>query len=325
MRIKETYCYFCRIEHEQNSIVMDSENKKQSNRPYWLYALLGLLAIALVFILVKNSSLKTEKEALEDEKEMQRRDFQAEVDSLMKVHNELKENYGELSLELAEKDSIIQADAVEIKKLLDSQWDYYRVKKKLAELQEISQRYVRQMDSLYTVNRELVAENERIREEYQAERRQNTALTRQKEELTNKVNQAATMKLFNYSAQAVRFKGNGTEVATDKANRAERIRIDFTVAANELIQPGTKLFYVRIADPRRAIICKGTGDEYSFKSNDETLQFTEMVRVNYDGKETPVRAYYSKPAAYEMIPGTYFIDVYEQGGKLIGQTAIDLK
>ena len=304
---------------------METENKKRKSQPIWLYALLGVLAIALVFLLVRNSSLKTEKETLEAEKEMQRLDFQAEVDSLMKVHNELKDNYGELSQQLAEKDSIIQADAVEIKKLLDSQWDYYRVKKKLAALQEISQHYVRQMDSLYTVNRELVAENERIREEFQNERRQNTNLTRQKEELTNKVNQAATLKLFNYSAQAVRFKGNGGEATTDRASRAERIRIDFTVAANDIVQPGTKLFYVRIANPQRAIISKGTGDEYAFKSNGETLQFTEKVRVNYDGKETAVRAYYVKPDGVEMMPGTYFIDVYEEGGKLIGQTAVDLK
>ena len=303
---------------------MSSENKK-SNQPIWLYAILGVLAIALVFLLVRNNSMKGDLEQLETEKEMQRMDFQAEVDSLMKVHNELKESYGELSQELAEKDSIIQADAVEIKKLLDSQWDYYRIKKKVASLQNIAQKYVRQMDSLYTVNRELVAENERIREEYQAERRQNTNLTRQKEELANKVNQAATMKLYNYSAQAVRFKGGGKETGTDRADRAERLRIDFTVAANDLIEPGTKLFYVRIADPRRAIISKGKGDEYSFQANGETLQFTELVRVNYDGKETPVRAYYVKSDNYQMMPGTYFIDVYEQGGKLIGQTTIDLK
>ena len=304
---------------------MDSENRKKTNQPLWLYALLGLLAIALVFFIVRNSSLRTDKEALEAEKEMQRLDFQAEVDSLMKVHNDLKESYGELSQELAEKDSIIQADAFEIKKLLDSQWDYNRIKKKMTQLQEISQRYVRQMDSLYTVNRELVAENERIREEYQNERRQNTNLTRQKEELTNKVNQAATMRISNYTAQAVRFKGSGKESVTDRASRAERIRIDFTVAANELIKPGTKLFYVRIADPKRAIISKGSGDEYSFKANGETLQFTEKVRVNYDGKETAVRAYYTKPDAYELMPGTYFIDVYEEGGKVIGQTTVDLK
>ena len=301
------------------------DSKKKTNQPYWLYAILGVLAIALVFFLVKYSSLKTKNEALEAEKEMQRLDFQAEVDSLLKVHNKLKDSYGELSQELAEKDSIIQADAVEIKKLLDSQWDYNRIKKKVTQLQEISQRYVRQMDSLYTVNRELVAENERIREEYQNERRQNTNLTRQKEELTNKVNQAATMKISNYRAKAVRFKGSGKESDTDRASRAERIRIDFTVAANELIKPGTKLFYVRIADPKRAIISKGSGDEYSFKSNGETLQFTEKVRVNYDGTETAVRAYYVKPDAYELMPGTYFIDVYEEGGKVIGQTTVDLK
>ena len=307
---------------------MDNQNNKNGKNRTLLYALLAALALALVFVIIlasKNSSIKGNLQQLEAEKEMQRQDFQAEVDSLMKVHNELKESYGELSQELAEKDSIIQADAVEIKKLLDSQWDYNRIKKKLASLQTISQKYVRQMDSLYTVNRELVAENERIREEFQAERRQNSSLTKQKEELTNKVNQAATMKISNYTAQAVRFKGGGKETPTDRAERAERIRLDFTVAANDLIQPGTKLFYVRIADPRRAIISKGTGDDYAFQSNGETLQFTEKGRVNYDGKETAVRAYYTKPDAYEMMPGTYFIDVYEQGGKLIGQTAIDLK
>lgn len=306
---------------------MDAE--KNTKKQVLLYVLLAALVLAIVFAIVKsleNASIKEDLEMLEAEKEMQRVDFQAEVDSLMKVHNELKESYGELSQELAQKDSIIQADAVEIKKLLDSQWDYYRIKKKVAALQEISQKYVRQMDSLYRVNQELEAENERIREEYQAERRQNNTLTRQKEELTNKVNQASIMKLYNYSACAVRFgKGGTKETVTDRANRAERIRIDFTLAQNDLIQPGTKIFYVRIADPSKAIICKGTGNEYAFESNGETLQFTEKVRVNYEGKETEVRAYYIKPSDIELRAGYYFIDIYEQGGKLIGQTSIELK
>lgn len=304
------------------------ENTNKTKQSIWTYvasAALAVLAIILVLLLVRNGNMKEELKTLEAEKEMQRADFQAEVDSLMRVHNELKESYGELSQELAEKDSIIQADAVEIKKLLDSQWDYNRIKKKVASLQLISQKYVRQMDSLYTVNRELVAENERIREEYQAERRENSNLARQKEELANKVNQAATLKLYNYSAKAVRFKGGSKEADTDRANRAERIRIDFTVAANDLIEPGSKIFYVRIADPTKAIISKGTGDEYAFQSNGETLQFTEKIRVNYEGKETEVRAYYTKPAEREFRPGTYFIDVYEQGGKLIGQTSVDLR
>ncbi|MBR0175958.1 MAG: hypothetical protein IJQ11_00820 [Bacteroidales bacterium] len=304
---------------------MNTEKKQKNGIPVWLWAIIGILAAALVFLMVHLSSVKGDLKELEAEKELQRQDFQAEVDSLMKVHNELKESYGELSAELAEKDSIIQADAIEIKRLLESQWDYNRIKQKVASLQAISQKYVRQMDSLYTVNRELVAENERIREEFQAERRQNTNLTRQKEELANKVNQAATLKIYNYAADAVYFKGGSRETSTNKANRAERIKIDFTVGQNDLVETGTKLFYVRIADPNRAIICKGTGDEYSFNANGETLQYTEKVRVNYDGKETDVRAYYIKPSERQMMPGTYFIDVYEQGGKLVGQTSLELR
>ena len=304
---------------------MDQENKAKTKTPIWLYVILGLLAAGIIGLFLKLGSVKGDLKELEAEKEMQRQDFQAEVDSLLKVHNELKDSYGELSQELAEKDSIIQADAVEIKKLLDSQWDYNRIKQKVTALQAISQKYVRQMDSLYTVNRELVAENERIREEFQAERRQNTNLTRQKEELANKVNQASTLKIVNLSADAVRFKGGNKETETDKANRAERIRMNFTLAQNDLVQPGTKLFYIRIADPSKSIICKGSGDEYSFQSNGETLQFTEKVRVNYDNKNTDVRAYYVKPSAYELMPGFYFIDVYDQNGKLVGQTSLELR
>lgn len=302
-----------------------SEKAKKTQQPIWLYAILGVLAIALVILLVRNVSLNSDKKALEAEKEMQRLDFQAEVDSLMKAHNALKENYGELSQQLAEKDSIIQADAVEIKKLLDSQWDYYRIKKKVASLQEISQRYVRQMDSLYTVNRELVAENERIREEYQAEKRHNTNLTRQNDELTGKVNLASTIKIHGLTANAVRFKGNSKEAVTDRANRAERIMVNFTMAQNELVETGAKTFYLRIADPTKSVISKGSGDEFSFTSNGESLQYTEKVRVNYDGKDSNVRAYYIKPSGIEMMPGLYYIDVYEQGGRLIGQTILELK
>lgn len=305
---------------------MDTENKtKNGKTPIWLFAILAILAAALVFMFVRLSSVKGDLKELEAEKELQRLDFQAEVDSLLKVHNDLKESYGELSLELAVKDSIIQADALEIKKLLDSQWDYNRIKKKVNELQLISQRYVRQMDSLYTINRELVAENERIREEYQAEKRQNTSLAREKEELTNIVNQASVLKIYNLSARAVRFKGGTKEMETDKADRAERIRIDFTLSQNDLAQTGTKLYYIRIANPNKAIISKGTGDEYAFESNGETLQFTEKLRVNYDGKETDVRAYYVKPSNIELMPGFYFIDVYEEGGKLVGQTNVELR
>lgn len=304
---------------------MNTERTSSTKSKGWIYAILGLLALVIIGLSCWLISLKGDLNSLETEKEQQRADFQAEVDSLLRVHNELKENYGELSSQLAEKDSIIQADAVEIKKLLDSQWDYNRIKRKVTELQAISRSYVHQLDSLYVVNQELVAENERIREEVQAERKQNQTLQRQKEELTNKVNQATVLRIYNLSADAVRFKGGSHETETDKAGRTERIRVAFTIGQNDLVEPGTKVFYLRIAEPSKQIITKGMGDEYAFTYQGELLQYTEKVTVNYDNMEKDVRAYYIKPTGKDMQPGYYFVDIYDDNDNLIGQTSFSLR
>lgn len=304
---------------------MNTERASSTRPKAWTYAILGLLALVIIGLSCWLISLKGDLKTLETEKELQRADFQAEVDSLLRVHNELKENYGELSSQLAEKDSIIQADAQEIKRLLDSQWDYNRIKKKVSELQVISQKYVHQLDSLYVVNQELVAENERIREEVREERKQNQNLQRQKEELTNKVNQAAVLRIYNLNADAVRFKGGSQETVTDKAGRTERIRIHFTVGQNDLVSSGGKDFYLRIADPTKNIIAKGMGDEYAFSYNGELLQYTEKIHFTYDNKEKDVVAYYIKPSGKEMLPGYYFVDIYDDNDNLVGQTSFSLR
>lgn len=304
---------------------MNTERASSSKSKSWIYAILGLLALIIIGLSFWLISLKGDLNTLESEKEQQRADFQAEVDSLLRVHNELKANYGELSSQLAEKDSIIQADALEIKKLLDSQWDYNRIKRKVTELQSISQNYIHQLDSLYVVNQELIAENERIREEVQEERKQNRNLQRQKEELTNIVNMATVLRIYNLTADAVRFKGGSHETETDKAGRTERVRVTFTIGQNDLVEPGTKTFYLRIADPNKQIITKGLGDEYAFTYQGELLQYTEKISVNYENKEKDVRAYYIKPSGKDMLPGYYFVDIYDNNDNLIGQTSFNLR
>lgn len=304
---------------------MNTERASSTKSKGWVYAALGLLALVIIGLSCWLISLKGDLNSLENEKEQQRADFQAEVDSLLRVHNELKANYGELSSQLAEKDSIIQADAQEIKKLLDAQWDYNRIKRKVSELQVISQNYVRQLDSLYIVNQELIAENERIREEVQEERKQNRNLQRQKEELTNKVNLATVLRIYNLTADAVRFKGGSHETETDKAGRTERVRVMFTIGQNDLVDAGSKTFYLRIADPTKQIITKGMGDEYAFMYQGELLQYTEKVTVNYENKEKDVRAYYIKPTGKEMQAGYYFVDVYDDNNNLVGQTSFSLR
>ena len=133
------------------------------------------------------------------------------------------------------------------------------------------------------------------------------------------------LRIYNLSANPVRFKGGSQETVTDKAGRTERIRVDFTVGQNDLVPAGPKDFYLRIADPSKNIIAKGMGDEYAFKFQGELLQYTEKIHVSYENKEKDVRAYYIKPADREMLPGYYFVDIYDDNDNLVGQTTFSLR
>ena len=81
--------------------------------------------------------------------------LQSELDSLIAEHERVKISYGELSNSLAERDSVIKLKAREIKQLLGAKTELAVVKRKLAQLQIITQGYEQQIDSLFTVNRKL--------------------------------------------------------------------------------------------------------------------------------------------------------------------------
>ena len=112
---------------------MNTERTSSTRSNTLFYAIIGVLAVAIIGLSFWLISMRGNLSTLEKEKEQQRADFQAEVDSLVRVHNELKANYGELSNQLAEKDSIIMANAAEIQQLLETQWDYNRIKRKVTE------------------------------------------------------------------------------------------------------------------------------------------------------------------------------------------------
>lgn len=295
------------------------------NATRWLYLLLGAFALIIIGLSIWLISTKSNLRVLQEEKEDQKNAFQREVDSLIYVHNLTKEAYGSLADSLITKDSLIQANANEIKRLLNTEWEYYKIKRKLDRLQVISQGYVRQMDSLYEVNRELAEENVRIKEEVNIERKRNVQLTRAKEELSDKVEMAAVFKTYNVSADGVRSRGSRGEVETDKSGRVERIRICFSLAQNPIIQPGTKHIYIRIAQPDNKILVRGRGDEYSFMYQGERLQYSIHKQVDYvPGNDIELCAYWDKRETQELVPGVYNIDIYE-GDNIIGQVSLNLK
>ena len=296
----------------------------QKRKIGFIIILLVLLA-AVVALLIWTFSLRSDMNVLLEEKEAQRVELQAELDSLMYEHEVIKEEYGTLADSLFVKDSIIQANAQEIRKLLDTQWEYYKVKRKLELLQKVSQGYVRQMDSLYTVNKALTEENIVLGNNLQEARGEIEEISRNNVELSEKVGQASVLQVYNMQALGIRDRGSGKEKETDKAARLDKIKVCFTIGENKIVESGTKELYVRIARPDKLILTKDRSDDYTFMYQGEKIQYSIKKLIDYQNLSMNLCLYWEKSYKdKEMMKGAYHVEVF-YGDEVIGHTQFVLK
>lgn len=304
------------------------ELKKEKNNQWSkiLKIIILVLILIIIFLGWKVFDTRSDIKIIQTESENIRQSLQAELDSVVAEHEWIKTEYGALTDSLQTKDSIILANAKEIQKLLDTQWEYYKVKKKLNLLRKITQGYVYQVDSLFRVNQELKDENIEIKRVYRKEQRKNTELTKEKELLEEKVDQASVLKAYNIEAYGIRTRGfNDKEVVTDKARRVEEVNVCFTLAENPIIPSGKKNIYVRIARPDNVIVSRSKDIIYTFEYNGEKIQYSMMKEIEYNNKAMDLCLSWTKqdPKTPAMV-GIYNVAIFADGQE-IGQTQFELR
>ncbi|HNX44891.1 MAG TPA: hypothetical protein PLJ84_02465 [Bacteroidales bacterium] len=285
---------------------------------------IGIMAaviLVLTFLLVSQQRHAASRLQASDEQKFA---LQDELDSLIAEHQRVKASYGDLSDSLSEKDSIINIKTLEIRKLLNTKYELAQVRQKLEQLRLVTQGYEKQIDSLYTVNRELKTENEQIKINYQHEQVKTADLSKEKEELNKKISSAAILKAYNVRCTAYKAGEAGREKVTDKAARTDKIKVCFTVSENQLVPTSYRRFFVRIARPGdNAILTRGAS--YTWKYHGETLQFSAMESVSYSGESMDICTYFEKPAGSGELPkGRYIVDVFTDD-YAIGQGSLELK
>ena len=288
------------------------QNEKQQNPLKKWVIVLGILSgLLLCSTLYFAFFAKPTLNKVYTEVENKNAELQTELDSLLAEHNRIKEQYGELSDQLSEKDSIIMASAAEIEKLINSQADYNRIRKQLARLQNISQEYVKEMDQLYLENQALKEENQQVRATLEQEREVTRTIQKSNEDLEQKISKAATFKAYNIKSAGYIVRNKGAEEQTDKASKVKRIKTTLMLGENSLIEPGPVNIYCRIAIPETGkIITMGSGDTYSFVHNGQRLQYSCKTAVNYDNKAQNVTLVWDLMSDDKAIKGQYSVQLY---------------
>ena len=282
----------------------------QSIRGYRI--VIGILSVILVAISLLYFSIHRE----------QMRDNQllaADRDSIQAGLNELIINYDSLRFQndsIAE--SLTKANELVEQLKQERRWNYNKMRqyeKELGSLRTVMRGYIRQIDSLNTLNKKLITENVSYRKEITSANLRADMAEERQAELENKVKVGAVVRARDIRLMALSEKGR--EVTRIK--NASRLRVDFVLAANELADPGNKAIYVRITSPDGYVLTTEAMPTFEFEGS--AISYSAMREVDYQNADLEVGIYFNSTG---FAPGTYKIELYMEG-RMIGSTEIAMR
>ena len=293
------------------------ENQKSSSSLKVVIAVLAILLVGSLIYIFKMTSdadiVKTELKTTLTEKE-----------SVMKDLQELKSTYdAAISENTSMSDELIQ----ERDKVVNLMADLNKSKGDVASLSK----YRNQYNALQGNMKVLIAENDGLKKQNTTlttqrdstvvvlgETKKNVeALTGQNEELSKAVEIGSKLTVLNTRGSAFKMKSSGKQIETDKASRADVLRVSFTIPENPIAKSGEKMYYVQVIDSKNNVL----GDKKTETFGDNTLTYSFTTVVQYENKTVQVT---QDLKGKDFAKGTYYINIFDRD-ILVSKTSFVLR
>lgn len=304
---------------------MTQEESKSKKRGLLLWLIIGLLMVTngvTIWLLMQEKNKVAEQIVKIEKVFVEKETIQTDLAALMKDYENLQTNDKALQADIELKKARIAELMEEAKKHKGDAYIIAKLKKETETLRTIMQHYVVTIDSLNTLNQTLIAEKKTVIKQLNEEKEKGNVLNQEKEELKNTIAKGSILTCFNVSAKGVYFKKGGKkEVETNKARKATKIKIGFSLGENKIAKAGEKTVYVRIVTPDGKEMAKSYDDSYKFTFNKSNGYFAGKETVNYGNIELSAVTYCEGQG--EMVPGNYIIEITCDGA-VIGNTNLKL-
>lgn len=285
----------------------DSAQQKRPKKRQYIFGAVVVLFIAVVTLaVVLFIQDKKEEKALIAYNEAKNA-LRDDLDDLIDDHNNLLEEYGELNNQLVEKDSTIRSQIAEIRNLIRTKEDLKAAKAKMEILKTISKKYLKDIDSLYTITTQLNNEKDSVIEVNKNINWRNYKLNKVNKELTDKVNKGSVLEIGAIFIETLKYRNSGKEVVTTKASKVITIRTTFNIKQNLIAEKGVKNVYFRFLDPNQKILLN-TNRKQVFKTDSAELKYSLLKQVQYENKMLPISIDFKR--RNPLIVGDYLLEIY---------------
>lgn len=296
------------------------EEKNRENR--LLIIIIFVLAILLVLLGWQYWKQKQNTVIQVQASTASRDSVRSDLINLQADYASLKTSDQGIQSQLNSKKDTIAFLLQQAEKYKDDPYIIAKLKKETETLRSIMKDYVKDIDSLNTLNKELTSEKNQAVESLKTEKTHSGELENQNVKLKDVVATGSMLAATNITVEGVHFRFGNKESVTDKAKKAEKIKLQFTVTANRIAKGGNKNIYVRILTPDGKELSK-TGDASSiFKFEGTKGYYDALQTVDYANQDLSLVMYCESTAGF--IPGNYIIKLYSDGSEM-GEATLILK
>ncbi|CAA9202308.1 hypothetical protein ACHRVW_20625 [Flavobacterium collinsii] len=291
------------------------ENPKNNNSS--LKAVIAVLAVLLIGSLVYIFKLSSDTDVVKTELTT----TMTEKESVMKDLQELKSTYDAAIAEnTSMSDELIQ-ERDKVVALMDdlnkSKGDVSKYRSQVQAMQGKMKTLVAENDELKKQNGVLTVQRDSTIVVLGESKKYNEVLVGQNEELAKTVEKGAKLSVLNTKTIAYKVKGSGKQIETDKASRADVLKVSFTIAENQIAKSGDKTYYVQVIDSKNNVL----GEKKTESFGDNTLTYSFKTTVRYENKTVNVS---EDLIGKDFEKGTYFINVFDND-ELVSKTSFSLR
>jgi hypothetical protein len=190
-----------------------------------------------------------------------------------------------------------------------------KYKKEVATLRNVMKGYLRQIDSLNTINKKVIGENVSLRKEISTANLRADVAEERATELENRVQQGAVLRARDIAMVCL----NAKDKVVSRISRAYKLRVDLTLSANELANPGNRMVYVVIITPDGYPLASEPIRNFDYQGDKKV--YSAAREVDYQNEDVDVSIYYDGSG---FVAGDYKIAVYTDGN-MVGSSTVTMR
>lgn len=304
-----------------------SEEKENSNKKkgiiLWVIILLLMGTNGYtIWLLLKEQNRVVEQKIVTETIIVERDNVKSDLLVLQRDYEGIVAKDAAMQKDIDEKKARIEELILEAEKHKGDAYMLSKLRKEAETLRAIMQGYVRTIDSLNTLNQNLVAEKKTVLKQLDVEKEKQNTLVKEKEELKTTIAKGSILTCFNIGAKGVAFKRGGKkEVETSKARKTEKIKVTFSLGENKIARAGEKTVYIRIMTPDGKEMAKSYDETYKFTFDKSSGYYAGKETLNYANTEITGVTYCEGQG--ELVPGNYIITI-TCDGVTIGSSSLKL-